>query len=470
MFLKRGCMYRQRKKLFVTVINALVLIFSVLFSILLVFQNTSESYVVVCSIIPFVVFLTLLVIGSASKRKADEQLLISNIQTGDTKLIVDFIERLRFCYSLENLYKAIAETLELEADSSVLFIDRAKNYVLYNSPDRLSSLSTTRDKVAKNFSRSWKEGIYFLGSNFGIVSSYKHARGFFLCSKGHHFFVFNRYTRLFDLDIYEKLFEEYERFLSRRRIIEKLSEISSLTKEWEQLAATQVSFLPHTLPDIPHLKIAAYYRPLVNVSGDYYSVLPISESKTLLMLGDVSGKGLPAALIMGLVMNTVKIKENKEDLTGLIYAVDRAIKEMHLQDKYTVLFLGIVDTDKMRISYINASMSDPIILSRSPDGYRIKSLSSNASLVGIIDMGDVSVAEHRLFRGDTIVLATDGVSEVMDENGVELGDTDMFKKQLKASAAKQPQQMVDDIVNLIMGYNGSKRLHDDITMMVAKVG
>ena len=155
-------MYRQRKKLFVTVINALVLIFSVLFSILLVFQNTNESYVVVCSIIPFVVFLTLLVIGTASKRKADEQLLISNIQTGDTKLIVDFIERLRFCYSLENLYKAIAETLELEADSSVLFIDRAKNYVLYNSPDRLSSLSATRDKVAKNFSRSWKEGIYFL--------------------------------------------------------------------------------------------------------------------------------------------------------------------------------------------------------------------------------------------------------------------------------------------------------------------
>ena len=96
-------MYRQRKKLFVTVINALVLIFSVLFSILLVFQNTNESYVVVCSIIPFVVFLTLLVIGTASKRKADEQLLISNIQTGDTKLIVDFIERLRFCYSLENL-------------------------------------------------------------------------------------------------------------------------------------------------------------------------------------------------------------------------------------------------------------------------------------------------------------------------------------------------------------------------------
>ena len=231
-----------------------------------------------------------------------------------------------------------------------------------------------------------------------------------------------------------------------------------------------MSFLPHDIPEIPHLKIATYYRPLVNVSGDYYSILPISSSKTLLMLGDVSGKGLPAALIMGLVMNTVKIIENKEDLVSMIQSVDRAIKNMHLQDKYTVLFLGIVDTEAMKITYINASMSDPIILTRSPEGYRIKSLASNASLVGIIDMDDVTVSEHRLFRGDSILLATDGVSEVMDDNGVELGDTELFKQTLQSGASKQPQQFVNDIVDLIMKYNGDKRLHDDITMMIAKVG
>ena len=463
-------MYKPRKKLSVMLINAFVLIFSVLFSILLVFQNTSKFYVIICSIIPAVIFLAMLVIGDASKNKIDDYLRLKNIETGDTKLIVNFIDRLRFCYTFDDLYKAIAETLELQADCSVLFVDREKNYVLYNSPDRLSSYYTTRDKVSQNFPLRWKDGMYFLGDNFGIVSSYKNARGFFLCSHKQHFFVFNRYTRLFDLDIYNKLYEEYVRFLSRTKIIANLSEISSLTKEWEQLAATQISFLPHKIPDIPHLKIASYYRPLVNVSGDYYSILPISKTKTLLMLGDVSGKGLPAALIMGLVMNTVKIKENKEDLIGLVSSIDKAIKGMHLQDKYTVLFLGIVDTEKMRITYINASMSDPIILSRSPDGYRIKSLASNASLVGIIDMDDVSVPEHRLFRGDTILLATDGVSEVMDDDGVELGDTDLFKETLQTAAAKQPQQMVDDIVSLIMKYNGDKRLHDDITMMVVKVG
>jgi serine phosphatase RsbU (regulator of sigma subunit) len=143
---------------------------------------------------------------------------------------------------------------------------------------------------------------------------------------------------------------------------------------------------------------------------------------------------------------------------------------MHLQDKYTVLFLSVVDTERMRIRYINASMSDPIILSPSPDGYRIKPLTSNASLIGILDVGDVTVQEKRLFRGDTILMATDGVSEVMDDDGVELGDTDIYKKTLMAGAAKSPQEMVNDIVDLIMKYNGDKKLHDDVTMMIAKVG
>ena len=66
-------------------------------------------------------------------------------------------------------------------------------------------------------------------------------------------------------------------------------------------------------------------------------------------------------------------------------------------------------------------------------------------------------------------MATDGVSEVMDENGVELGDTDIFKKTLIAGAAKTPQAFVDDIVDLILKYNGDKKLHDDVTMMIAKV-
>lgn len=463
-------MYKTRKKEAFILVNGLVLLLSVFISLFLLERYAANTSPVILAGVPALVFLVFLISGSVINSQVNKKLQKRYLESGETAYLDEFIDRLRFCYSYDDLYKTFAEILEIKADCSILLVDRQKNYVLYNSPNRISSYPEVREKLSLNFELSWKDGFYFLGEKLGLVSDCKKARGFFICYNGIHCFIFNRYTRLFDLNIYSKFYEEFCRFFDRTKIIANLSEISSLTKEWEQLAEVQVSFLPHKMPDIAHLKIAAYYRPLVNVSGDYYTVLPIDSSRTLLMLGDVSGKGLPAALIMGLVMNTVKIIENKNDLVGLIKAVDKAIKNMHLQDKYTVLFLGIVDTDAMKISYINASMSDPIILTRAPDGYRIKSLASNASLVGIIDMDDVSVSEQRLFRGDTILLATDGVSEVMDEDGIELGDTDLFKNTLTESASKTPQQFVDAVVDLIMRYNGDKRLHDDITMMVVKVG
>ena len=388
---------------------------------------------------------------------------------GETNLLSDFIAKLKFCYSYDEFYKIIGETLEMNGDCSVLFIDRKKNYILYNSPDRLTTAKATMSTLELNYSESWKDGYYFMGAKFGVVTDYKKARGFFLVIRGMHLYVFCNYTKLFDLDVYKELFDEYANFQNRVATINDLSEIASLSQEWQQLANTQRSFLPAVMPKIDQLEIAAYFRPLINVSGDYYSVLPISKTKTLLMLGDVSGKGLAAALVMGLVMNTVKILEDKDDLPAMIHAVDKAIKGMHLQDKYTVLFIGIVDTRSMTIRYVNASMSDPLIITKSPDGYRIKPLTSNCSVVGIIDIDDVQVAEQRLFRGDVIFMSSDGVSEVMDDNGVELGDTKLYHDTITRSAVKSPKQFVDDVVNLVMTYNGNKRLHDDVTMMVAKV-
>ncbi len=463
-------MYRAQKKIVLVGVNIIVILLFIALGLLLLPMKSQGEYSVFTFLSVAVIFVAILFFGTKVKSYLLGIVRKNTLESGENLILTEFINRLRFCYSLDDFYGAIADILEKKGDCSVMLVDRKKNYILYNSPDRITVAEETRNKLALNFPESWSDGFYFFDHHIGVSGNYRKARGFFLCCDKEHLYVFCRYTRLFDLDIYSRLFEEYKRFISRTRTISKLSEISATTKEWEQLAETQRSFLPQTIPNIPKLKIATYFRPLVNVSGDYYSILPIDGNRTLLMLGDVSGKGLPAALIMGLVMNTVKIIEDKNDLVGIIHAVDKAIKGMHLQDKYTVLFLGIVDTEKMKIRYINASMSDPIILSPSPDGYRMKPLTSNASLVGIIDMGDVNVAEKRLFRGDSILIATDGVSEVMDENGVELGDTDLFRRTLKSGAAKSPQEFVDDIVDLIMKYNGDQKLHDDVTMMIAKVG
>ena len=438
-------MYKAQRRAALISINVLAALIFILIAVNLAPQTKLTDYKTYSNVFPIVVtslvFAVLLFASITAFFNARTKIENHVMENGATALFTKFIERLRFCYSLEDFTSAVSEILELEADCSVLYVDRSANYVLYNSPNKFTNSPEILTKLSDNYGVDWHDPINFLSDSLGLVTRRRKARGFFFASDGEHLYIFNRYTYLFYSEIYDKLYEEFVRFQNRSRIISSLSEISELSTEWQQLADAQRSFLPKKLPELKNLKLGAYFRPLINVSGDYYSVLPIDENKTLLMLGDVSGKGLAAALVMGLVMNTVKIKENKEDLVGMIIAVDAAIKGMHLQDKYTVLFIGIVDTEKMKITYVNASMSDPIIVTRSPEGYRIKSLSSNCSVVGIIPIepGDVQVSEQRLFSGDLIMMASDGVSEVMNEDKVELGDTELFTDTIKASAAKEPQ-------------------------------
>ena len=468
-------MYKTQRRIALFAINLLSVLAFIYIAVNLAPQTKLTDYKTYSNIFPIVVtallFAILLFTSITLFENARGRIEKKSMENGATLFLTKFIERLRFCYSLEDFTSAVSKILELEADCAVLYIDRNANYVLYNSPNKFTNDPKILAKLEQNYTAEWHDPINFIGDSLGLVENRNKARGFFFASDGEQFYVFNRYTYLFDSEIYEKFYEEFVRFQNRSRIISSLSEISELSTEWQQLADAQISFLPKKMPEIKNLKLGAYFRPLINVSGDYYTVLPIDENKTLLMLGDVSGKGLAAALVMGLVMNTVKIKENKEDLVGMIISVDAAIKGMHLQDKYTVLFIGIVDTEKMKITYVNASMSDPIIVTRSPEGYRIKSLSSNCSVVGIIpiDESDVQVSEQRLFSGDLIMMASDGVSEVMNEDKVELGDTELFTDTIKASASKDPQDFVKDIVNLVLSYNADTRLHDDLTMLVAKV-
>jgi serine phosphatase RsbU (regulator of sigma subunit) len=205
------------------------------------------------------------------------------------------------------------------------------------------------------------------------------------------------------------------------------------------------------------------------VSGDYYDALPIDEDRTLLMLGDVSGKGLAAALIMGIVVNTIRIIEHKDDLELLVRTVDAAIKGMRLEDKYTVLFIAIVDTKNMVIRYINASMADPLIISETRAGRQIRRLTSNCSLIGILDLEVVQTSEAKLFPGDTILIASDGVSEVPNAKGEMLGDSERWIDFVTDESVKPIHEFVDSLADLVLDHAGGTALRDDVTVLAAKV-
>lgn len=436
--------------------------------LLLAFFLLPDGHPVFSGICAAVIFISLQAAGQAASRHLLARIEEDALHRGPTGLLSQFIMRLRFCYSLEDFFDAVAQILEEQADCSVLLIDRDTDYVIYNSPNRLTCKDETMEALKSNFRELRGNALHFFDGDFGLTTDCKSARGFFFVHESFHLYVFCRYARLFDRSIYGRLQDEFVRFLKRQEVIARLSEITELSREWAMLADVQKSFLPMELPEVPGLELASHFQPLVNVSGDYYTVLPLDGHKTLVLLGDVSGKGLSAALVMGLVLNTVKIVDDKEDLSGVVYSIDQAIKGMGLEDKYTVLFIGIIDTQRMTLRYVNASMPEPLIITRSPDGYRIKPLASNCPLVGIIDLDDVVVAEQKLFRGDLILMASDGVSEAMDREGVELGASDRYLGAVRQSASKSVSDFVDDMASLVMSHSGGS-LRDDVTMLVARI-
>ena len=391
----------------------------------------------------------------------------------ETALFASFISGLRFCYTRENLIEAIQRELEYQADCSVLLTNTDTDLVVYNSDSAYVSDPDVYAKLAQRFStdwlKHWGEGIYLLDSDMQMISDRKKARGIVVAYSSARFFIICRYIRAVEPEIFPQLFTEFKNYFGRERTLSQLLYYSELAQEWQMVANTQHAFLPQKIPALDKLEVGIYFRPLVNVSGDYYDIIPIDEDKTLIITGDVSGKGLAAALVMGVVVNTIRIMENKEDLAGLILAVDSAIKRMNLLDKYTVVFLGLIDTKAMKIRYVNASMEAPMIFTRAAEGYKVKPLDSNCSVIGIIDIDSVAVAEKPLYRNDLLVITTDGIPEITNEEGVELGDNDVYVESIKSFASSDASSVAAKIADLGLNYSATKTFRDDTTILAVKL-
>lgn len=421
----------------------------------------------------FVIFVVAALFSSLLSNFLVQKIHLAVYKEAETKLFDDFINRLRFCYTRENLIEAIQQELEYKADCSILLTNTETDLVIYNSTSSYVSDPDVYAMIVKRYSQDWlnhwSENIYFFDSKMQMTSSRKNARGVLIAYGVIRFFIVCRYVRAIEPEIFPRLFLEFKNYSAREKTLAQLLYYSELAQEWQMVANTQHAFLPQKIPILEHLEIGVYFRPLVNVSGDYYDIVPINDDKTLVIIGDVSGKGLAAALVMGVVVNTIRIMKNKEDLAGLIFAVDSAIKRMNLLDKYTVVFLGLIDTKAMTIRYVNASMVAPMILTKAAEDYKVKVLESNCPLVGIIDLDSVQVAEKPLYRNDLLIMTTDGIPEITNESGEELGDTEAYTDSLKSFAAFDAQTIVSRIADFGLRYSAAKAFRDDITMLAVKL-
>jgi serine phosphatase RsbU (regulator of sigma subunit) len=416
------------------------------------------------------VFVLLFILRNWAVERLDRRLRQAYRQRPETKLILDFAARVGTSFTIPDLVDAIKEGLEEPADMGAILLRSNTWEVIYQSPQAVSSDPKVLAALEHNF-RDWAEDFCFIKPDYALASSNEGARGFFVVAKGFHLFVFTRLCSLIDEEAFRSLYGELRMYFDRLITVSDLFDVASLSKEWELVAATQRSFLPKTLPARAKLDLAVAYRPLINVSGDYYDAIAIDDARTLLVLGDVSGKGLAAALIMGIIVNTIRIAPDKADLPALVRSIDGAVRSMGFDDKYTVLFLGLVDTEKKTMRYVNAAMADPIIVSQTALGPKLRRLPPTMGLIGLVPLeAELAVEELPLRTDELILLCSDGVTEVTGEGGARLGDTEAFEKALLQASRFGAEDIVGSVSGLLYGFVGDAPFKDDVTILATKVG
>ena len=231
-----------------------------------------------------------------------------------------------------------------------------------------------------------------------------------------------------------------------------------------QALEIQRSLLPTVLPERPGLEISARWEPAREVAGDYYDVLDLPGGALGLCIGDVVGKGLPAALLMSSLQATVKaIAPQTESARRVCEDVRRVVCQNLTGGKFVTFFYGRLEG--RRLVYTNAGHNPPILARR--DG-SVRRLEAGGSVMARFFAGSAFEEEEiLLLPGDRLVLFTDGVSEARDAAGEELGEdrlVELVREVVSEGAAAIEERIATAARELAGG-----ELHDDLTLLVVAV-
>ncbi|MEX0994877.1 MAG: PP2C family protein-serine/threonine phosphatase [Balneolaceae bacterium] len=255
--------------------------------------------------------------------------------------------------------------------------------------------------------------------------------------------------------------------IQKTQFLEERIEKERLEEELNIAKTIQQGLLPDPVPDIPTLELAAKNVSSRQVGGDYFDVVQTPDSNYILAIGDVTGKGVPAALLMANLQSMLHVllpvDISLSDATGRI---NNLIYENTPSDKFITFFWGKYFTDEKRLRFVNAGHNPPLLLRQ--DSNELEELSEGGLILGAMpSMSPYQETDVYFNRGDLVVFFTDGVTESFSEEDEEYGEERLHKVILKhreLSAGDLQQKIIDDVLDFSNG-----KLSDDMTLIVFKV-
>jgi serine phosphatase RsbU (regulator of sigma subunit) len=251
----------------------------------------------------------------------------------------------------------------------------------------------------------------------------------------------------------------------RRAIAEKLESERRAAQELEIARMVQARLFPQTLPPFGALDYAGVCVQARQVGGDYYDFLNLGQDRLGLVVGDIAGKGIAAALLMANLQANLRSQcaTALEHPQRFLESVNRLFFENTIESAYATLLFIEYDNRERRLRYANCGHLPGLIL-RSDS--TLDRLASTCTVLGLFDDWKCSIGESSLFPGDTLVLYTDGVTEAFNDRGEEFGERRLVDS-LRRHCDQQPGGLMNCILEDVKQFSPHEQ-HDDITLLVAR--
>ncbi len=251
----------------------------------------------------------------------------------------------------------------------------------------------------------------------------------------------------------------------RRALEQKLESERRAAQELEIAKQVQSRLFPQSHPQLKTVEYAGICLPARQVGGDYFDFLNLGQHRLGFVIGDVSGKGIAAALLMANLQANLRSQcaTAVDHPELLLRSVNRLFYENTGDSAYSSLFFAEYDEEAVRLRYANCGHLSGLLL-RSDN--RMEQLDSTGTLLGLFPDWDCSVRECEVFPGDVLALYTDGVSEALNAAGEEFGELRLIEG-LRRHRELPCQTFLTAILDEVRQF-GTNEQHDDITLIIAK--
>jgi sigma-B regulation protein RsbU (phosphoserine phosphatase) len=252
-------------------------------------------------------------------------------------------------------------------------------------------------------------------------------------------------------------------------MVQSLRENARIWHEFNVAREMQTRMLPDIFPEVAGIQISAKSIPAKEVGGDFYDFLPLQNEKLGVVIGDVAGHGVSAAMVMTAAMSALRFAaEDKTQTDEVLSLANNRLNKDIQNNMFVALFYGIIDPKKRRIYYTNAGQTMPLFWRRGSVDFLPQAENSDRFPLGIVKSTIYEQLTFDLEAGDILVFYTDGIVDAM--NGFyEAYGFDRFSDSIRRHAQLEPTEMVEKLVEDMKLYSGEDNFHDDVTLVIIEI-